>query len=395
MSPESLSRKEQAMSRSTAEIKKLKNGGFSLVELIIVVSIIAIASVPLMKALGMASKTNAKAQSMQNATSLGESVMEKMKSSTIDELKADPDWNFTDNGTYYQLTSKTAINATQGESFDVTVRIDKGTYSGNVTPVADKKANVKSANTLKMPSIADIDSLSQAVLSAKEFNKYDTEAQNYFNQKLAKYPTETATIATKTIDIVKTNAIGAGSSFGVTVKATITYTDTSSNKYVRDLYTGTFIAQQNDDLTFKHFDSNIYIFYKQGCIPETINITDTSAVPIPPGKVSTDSHKVYYIRQVLGDTTGPLAVNFNGTSTFKYANVDALDADGIKDYGNIRFITNLDPSDISKEGHLYTEEARTRVYEIKVSLYKGSDLITELDSTRSASDEITPTPTPP
>ena len=88
-------------------------------------------------------------------------------------------------------------------------------------------------------------------------------------------------------------------------------------------------------------------------------------------------------------------MNFNGTSTFKYANVDALDADGIKDYGNIRFITNLDPSDISKEGHLYTEEARTRVYEIKVSLYKGSDLITELDSTRSASDEITPTPTPP
>ena len=376
------------MLRST-DSRKLNNAGFSLVELIIVVSILAIAAVPLMKSMGMASKTNAKAQSIQNATSLGEKIMEEMKSTPYDTLKTYPDWTVTDGGSNLVL-KKSGITATQGEQFDVEVKIDKATYSGGVTPVADKKENVKSANTLKIPKIEEIDTLSQAVLSsAKELNKYDIEAQNYFNQKIADYPTHTATIMSKTIDIVKKDVTYPT---GVTVKATVTYTDNATptpNKYVKELYTGSFVPIQKDGSTeYKPLDSNIYIFYTKGCISETINITDNSAYTNPLDATSKDSHRVYFIRQVKTDTDGPTVHLSDGTDTFtlQYSNVSALDDDGTAPCGKIKLITNLDKNSIADEGHIYMEEAKTRVYEITVDLYKGSEHITKLNSTISASD---------
>lgn len=381
--------------------RKLNNDkGFSLVELIIVVSILAIAAVPLMKSMGMAAKTNAKAQSIQNATSLGESIMEEMKSTPIDTLRADTDWSFTDNTSNYVLT-RSGVTATQGEKFDVKVTIDKASYSGNTTPVANKADNVKSANTLLLPRIDEIDTLSQAVLSSeKELNKYDTEAKNYFNQKRAKYPTETATITSKTIDIVKKDVAYPT---GVTVKATVTYIDDASNKYVRELYTGSFVPVLKDGSStdYKPLDSNIYIFYKRNSdttiIPaglvETINITDSSLYKNALSPEDKDSHRIYFIRQDKNDTTGPKIV-INGNS-FTYATMSGiLDDNGKKDFGDVRFVTNLDRDNVSNDGHIYTEDARTRVYEITVELSKGSEVYSTLNSTVSASDTPTPTPTP-
>lgn len=386
---------------------KKNNFGFSLVELIIVVSILAIASVPLMKSMSMSTKVNAKAQSIQNANSLGEKIMEEMKSLSIDEIrkKYGPTGTgqLTDNGSNYVIDLG-EVSATQGETFAAVVTIDKSTYSGNVAfDDTDKKANVASANTLKIPTIEEIDTLSQAVLTSKnEFNKYDIEAQNYFNQKLANYPTDTATITSKVIDIVKGKVTGPYP--GVTVKATVTYKDDASpaNTYVRELYTGSFVPLLKDGSTdqYKRLDSNIYIFYKKSTdipstVTEVINIKDEADYVNPDDPESKDSHRVYFIRQDLSDTSGPV-ITLNGTQ-FKYANVSDLKADGSRDYdgGKIRFVTNLKNDDISKEGHIYKEEARTRVYEITVELSRDGDVYSKLNSTKSASDAApTPTATP-
>ncbi len=383
---------------------KLNNAGFSLIELIIVVSILAIAAVPLMKSMSMSTKVNAKAQSIQNATSLGERVMEEVKSSDIAQIVKDH--GGFDESTQACTYTYPIPSATQGEAFEAKVTISKGTYSGNTTPVADKKANVKSANTLLIPKIEDIDTLSQAVLSPKELNKYDTEALSYFNQKLANYPTDKATIKSKKVDIIKKDVTYPTA---VTVKATVTYTDDASpaNKYVKELYTGTFTALNKEGSTtdFKPLDSNIYIFYKKNedktdegtrIIPEdlieNIVITDDSSYVNPVDTTSKDSHRVYFIRQDKNDWVGP-KLTINGTD-FTYANVDTLEADGTKIIGKTELVTNLVRGDKSKEGHIYKEEARVRVYEITVDLYKNSELVTSLNSTVSASDKITPTPTP-
>ena len=63
------------------------NKGFSLVELIICVAILAVATVPLYQSMTLSARTNAKAQSKQNATSLAESVMEEIKASSMQKVR--------------------------------------------------------------------------------------------------------------------------------------------------------------------------------------------------------------------------------------------------------------------------------------------------------------------
>ena len=236
------------------------DGGFSLVELIIVVSILAIATIPLMKSMAMSSKVNARAQSIQNATSLGEKVMEQIKSTPAKDLRTLPGWTVSDDGSVIQMVSASPMKATQGEEFDVTVTVDRGTYSGSDTlSETDMAANVSSANTVKLPRIEEIDTLSQAVLSSKELNKYDMEAKNYFNQKLEDYPSVVATIKSKTVNIIKEGVIYPPS---IKVTATVSYTDDASpaNEYTREIYAGSFVPEYKDGSTteFKPLDSNIY-----------------------------------------------------------------------------------------------------------------------------------------
>lgn len=386
-----------------------------MVELLIVVSILAIAAIPLMRSMSMSTKANAMAQSLQNATSLGERVMEEVKSSDIAKLVAD-NGGFDESGEClftYPLTT-----ATQGENFDVIVTISKGSYSGATAySDTDKKANVKSANTLLIPKIEDIDTLSQAVLSPKELNKYDTEAKSFFNEKRADYDPEDASkqakIVTKKIDIVKEDVIYPSETPAkdkppaVTVTATVTYTDGSGNKYVRELYTGSFTALNRENVPegstdlFEPLDSNIYIFYKRNtdtaimpaAATETIKITDNSNYINTDDEGAKDTHRVYYIRQDGTDWDGP-TLEINGT-TFTYANVndDDFKKDGTKEFGKTQLVTNLVKGNKSVEGHIYKEEAKIRVYEVTVVLYKDSKHITTLNSTVSASDMITPTPT--
>ncbi len=421
--------------------KRNKNAGFSLVELIVVVSILAIASVPLIKSLSMASKTNAKAQSIQNATSLGEKIMEEMKSTSIADIKkkygpSPGTGQLTENANGYEIKLP-GVNATQGEKFDVIVTIDKFNYSGNsfydkTDSDTARKTNVKSANTLRLPSVASIDTMSQAVLtSKKEFNKYDTEAVNYFNQKIADYPDHKARIVSKTIDITK--SVLTGSNYGVTVKATVKYVGNSKDaegnvkeyEYIRDLYTGSFVQQEKSNGTPKPMDSNIYIFYTVGKVTdaketdyttaaerelrETINITDTGDYSaFADTNIPHACHKVYFIGQIPGDSVGP-QILINGNTVFDdYSDLPAIPAtptpvptppvsdgtfvDGNTTLGNVRFISNL--TSAGAKGSIYEDEVRIRVYDITVKLYKGSDPIFSLNSTVSASDQ-TPTPTPP
>ena len=205
------------------------NKGFSLVELIICVAILAVATVPLYQSMTLSARTNAKAQSKQNATSLAESVMEEIKVSSIEELKTKYNGTetdavgkvipktvslgLTDSGffgasgaettattrastakskagssdrlltgdpgaskqPFYVLYKHDAVS-TQGEKFDVIATLRSSTYMGA------ENANASDANSKKLPKIEEIDSLNQAVITTKEFSKYDKAALDYFQQ---------------------------------------------------------------------------------------------------------------------------------------------------------------------------------------------------------------------
>ncbi len=373
------------------------NAGFSLVELIVVVAILAIAAIPLMRSIGMASKANARAQSIQNATSLAEHVMEEIKGSDINALVA-ANGGFTDGECTY---THPMSSVTQGENFIATVTISKKEYSGNTTPAADKRDNVKSANTLELPKIDEIDSLSQAVLSSeREFNRYDTAAQSYFNERKPDYnPLDDAgtkaTIDSKKVDIIKSSFTEGGHN-AVKVKATVTYTS-SGREFVRELYTGSFVQASGDFI-----DSNIYIFYKKGSMADAIVIKDLSSYT-KPGEPEL-SHKVYFIRQDDTDTVGPTikllkTVSPEAFYTFNYpatppigtpppTPVDGDFRNGRGKYGKVYLITNIGTTGSSDDGHIYGREARISVYDITVVLTKSDDTreYARLHSTATASD---------
>ena len=62
------------------------NSGLSIVEVLVAVAILAIVFVPLLKTFTQASTINARAQKLQNVTSLAEGVMEDVKGKSIQEL---------------------------------------------------------------------------------------------------------------------------------------------------------------------------------------------------------------------------------------------------------------------------------------------------------------------
>lgn len=66
--------------------KERKNGGFTLVEILVAITILGIIVVPFMHSFVTASRTNAKAKKLQNATALGANLMEEIKANSMEEL---------------------------------------------------------------------------------------------------------------------------------------------------------------------------------------------------------------------------------------------------------------------------------------------------------------------
>ena len=366
------------------------NKGFSLVELLVCVSIMAIAAVPLMKALGMSAKVNGRAQSIQNATSLAEGVMEEVKSLSTSELESKyGSANFVNVGTatapVYEMT-KTGVTSTQGETFDVKATIKADAYGDSGSPVdfdssAASNENVLLANSVKLPVLENIDTLTQVALTKQDFTKYDADAENYFANCQAYH--RVVTILKKDIVIDK-NYYMFGGHPTIEVKCTVTYTldpsATPVETYTRELYSGTYSKSTDNDL-----DTNIYLFYEKSIGTETITINDN--VPAIGDNSDNDKHKhdVYFINQ--SSTPNALA---GITVTVNYApdtaivltdgstGINAVDAEGKIERvdgttgehmpENSALYTNTGTS-----GTFYKSEASIRVYDITVEITKTGE----------------------
>ena len=68
------------------EQKKLDNKGFSLVEVLIAMLIMAVVSVPILSCFVSAAKYNGKAKTNQHITGAAQSIMEGFKANTMESL---------------------------------------------------------------------------------------------------------------------------------------------------------------------------------------------------------------------------------------------------------------------------------------------------------------------
>ena len=380
------------------------NSGLSIVEVLVAVAILAIVFVPLLKTFTQASTINARAQKLQNVTSLAEGVMEDVKGKSIQELHdlavddpkvsflpLDKDGTLTkgnlNNVPPYTVTYEN-VTATQGITYDAVVTIATENYK-NKDKDADDIGDVSDANIRELPQINKVDSNKNAVLSW-ELNKYDNKALENLAAENSVSGSDIATLkdsykdtAKKYINIEIKEDTDTSST---KVSCEVEYkTGTASGKSLKYLvYTGYFV----EPLISEPAGPNIYLFYTltekvkdgAGYISEPIKKENIKIEDKTTGK----RHNVYFIVQdginKLSTYNGSeVTINVSGSG---YSETISYDKNSIipsaitllaggsttdDESDDVYFFSNLKDKN-GNSGELFNSKSKDRIYYVTVEI---------------------------
>ena len=391
------------------------NSGLSIVEVLVAVAILAIVFVPLLKTFTQASTINARAQKLQNVTSLAEGVMEDVKGKSIQELHdlavddpkvsflpLDKDGTLTkgnlNNVPPYTVTYEN-VTATQGITYDAVVTISTDNYKSTDRSDA-RKANklshnddigdVSDANIRELPQINKVDSNRNAVLSW-ELNKYDNKALENLAAENSESDSDAADLknlykatAEKHINIEIKDDIDT-SSTKVSCEVEYKTGKNASDKSLKYLvYTGYFV----EPLASEPAGPNIYLFYtlSENVKDGASNIAD----PIKKENIKIEDkttgkrHNVYFIVQdginELSTINGSeVTINVSGSGyseTISY-NKTSIIPDAITllaggsttddESDDVYFFSNLKDKN-GNSGELFNSKSKDRIYYVTVEI---------------------------
>ena len=385
------------------------NSGLSIVEVLVAVAILAIVFVPLLKTFTQASTINARAQKLQNVTSLAEGVMEDVKGKSIQELHdlaveredvsflpLDKDGTLTkgnlNNVPPYTVTYEN-VTATQGITYDAVVTIATDKYKNTDRRDGRKAGNdigdVSDANIRELPQINKVDSNKNAVLSW-EINKYDNKAIENLAAENSVTDSDIATLkdsykdtAEKYINIEIKEDTDTSST---KVSCEVEYkTGTSSGKSLKYLvYTGYFVEPVDSGVS----GPDIYLFYTlsekvkdgENYISEPIKKENIKIEDKTTGK----RHNVYFIVQdginkLRTDNGSEVTINVSGSGyseTISYDKTSIIPSaitllagastpDDKSD--DVYFFTNL-MDENGNNGELFTTKSKDRIYYVTVEI---------------------------
>lgn len=375
------------------------NSGLSIVEVLVAVAILAIVFVPLLKTFTQASTINARAQKLQNVTSLAEGVMEDVKGKSIQELHdlaveredvsflpLDKDGTLTkgnlNNVPPYTVTYEN-VTATQGITYDAVVTIATENYK-NKTKGADDIGDVSDANIRELPQINKVDSNKNAVLSW-ELNKYDNKAIENLAAENSVTDSDIATLKEsykKTAEKYINIEIKEDSETSCTkVSCEVEYkTGTASGKSLKYLvYTGYFVEPAGSGVS----GPDIYLFY-------TLTEKVKDAEPIKKENIKIEDkttgkrHNVYFIMQdgvdKLSRTNGSevtLDISGSGYSESIYYDKTSIFTDAITylaggsttddESDDVYFFSNLKDKN-GNSGELFNSKSKDRIYYVTVEI---------------------------
>lgn len=378
----------------------MNNSGFSLVELLVAVAILSVIVVPIMRSFTTSAITSAKAQSMQNATSLAEKQMENIKTKTIKQLENEKDEsgnsrfakNIDSNGYVSYKGKYSNVTATNGEKFDVYVDITSDKYSGSAS------TDVSDINNIELPKLYDIqDSKEHAVISW-EINEYDMSAVETLAYKTTKTVEQICNTGKKITNI---NMSNDGS-----ITCTVEYCGAGSPEGSRDnlkyqVYTNVLgdayeITDSNKDDGGPH----LYILYtmsehingaeSQYFKNEEIHITDNT---VRPDALKEYRQNIYIVMQHdlkdMMDGTSNLKVKIEGTAICikrnEYPDKTSLilpDDITINDPYYNKWQLNTDEksylytnfqksASTETDASLFQSEKKDRIYQVRVRLFKS------------------------
>lgn len=274
------------------------NKGFSLLEVLVTIMIIAIVSVPIIRSFVVTANVNHKARRLQNATDVAQNISEYFAARPMGELLADfgasPDCQSPAKDMYVFKNIKDGDKAyyegAEGEKFYVSVVMDSQGYEG-----------------YSVPELKNLFG-SGGVSCFKEIFMYDQAAINYLVEKY-NYPDSSTAQSLglkKTTDIyVETYYNG---SYGYFVA--VTYTDYLGNTYETGKIKLEEVRSGSEDVATERFP-NLYIMYQpygvyengtyDGFVDDVVNIHYTQKYDdgsyVPSTDMSALKTNVYLVQQ--------------------------------------------------------------------------------------------------
>lgn len=158
------------MSRLIKRLNKKNNGGFSLVEVLVAVAILALISLPILNSFMSSSKLNKSARQMEHCNTVGQLITERCKSLSLTKLinsVGSAEYGFdkvektdfagqkiyTFDTVALDSNGNTYLDSSSGDKFYVRVTLDPTDYADTGSGSDNKNNNINSYN---MPSFADV-----------------------------------------------------------------------------------------------------------------------------------------------------------------------------------------------------------------------------------------------
>lgn len=294
-----------------------KNKGFSLVEVLIAMAILAFCAAPLLQAFVASGQNNAQARTTMNATTVAENLMEEIKAVGVESYG-------TDSGTTVSIGGKDLAVYSYSEP---SYLYDGKTYQVEavMTPSSEKYADAsgtdKQFNAQEVTKLYSMDRETDAIY-VQDNDELNQAVTDYVNRNIDKsWSTVEADTSTQYRFIVET-AVTHGS-IQDQVAVQVTYTSGGEN-----------LAAGGTSSVEKLFDSmqtgqhlkNLYIFYVPSSKENEIIIENRNNIPL----------QVYLVRQGSNPEPVKISVIENG-----------ILASGAKAYTQIR--TNLDTTMLGSE----------------------------------------------
>lgn len=271
--------------RVTGKKKQLNNSGFSLVEVLVAIVILAIISLPVLSTFSNAARINSRARRTENANTAINNIVEEAKITPLkDLLRGEGEYTYTEvenNGDpYYIVKTKGAdyYNGVNNQKFYIKTTFDKNKYT-------DKSANNNNSandiNSYGLSVYTDINSNNNYVYRD---DSLDNSAREYF-KSLVYGSYDEKQITKKTLIKISLEYLNDDKSAptyvqNMSVKVTYTYGGSSSSYTPYESETTmrsyTFSAELDEDVTpsnnsgksrynvdseLENNAKNLYVFY--------------------------------------------------------------------------------------------------------------------------------------
>lgn len=391
------------------KLGKHNNKGFSLIELIVTIAVIAIVVIPFLRSFFTAMSVNSDARKIQNATALAQDTVEEFKAKTVEDMIS----FYEDKGITVETTMSDAaldsygrqypkyvfndipMTGADSEDFFMTVTLDAVPYSA-VSGDADSKFAVNSMTSPQFSSLFGSD----VIMLFKQYTKPDNELEAYFRAKGTLTEAELAQIkpgkVTKSSDIDISCSYNDGLGvYTYEIRLEMTYSfngDTVSlERYITKTYNGPenhaiyMMLPLYDNVTSTHCDPNGNPYST-----DKLNISynfmgaeeDQPELGLFIAQQDTNcSYDTIHMAKFKSENV-KIDNGLTSTSLYGYSNVGKK----FKVYTNIEKSTSDSGSVGDIQGLTYSEKSdSTTLYEIKVDVRyndKDGDVLTTFTSSK-------------